>query len=50
MKKNIIILLAVALVMILAFTAYNSGKGLSKNKEGMIETPSIVYDSSLSKR
>ncbi|MFL5808493.1 MAG: hypothetical protein ACJ749_03170 [Flavisolibacter sp.] len=50
MKKIIIILSAVAIVTILAFTVYNSGKGLSENKEGMIETPSVVYDSSQNNR
>ena len=50
MKKIIIILSAVAIVTILAFTVYNSGKGSSENKEGMIETPSVVYDSSQNNR
>jgi hypothetical protein len=37
MKKITIILGALAIVIALAFFACNSGKGESKNKEGIIE-------------
>lgn len=50
MKKIIIVLSAVAVVTAVAFTAYNSGKGISTNNEGMVETTKASYDSSLTKR
>jgi len=47
MKKSLIVFCAVTLIAVLTLFAYNSDKGLAKQKNGIAELPQPVSDSVL---